>query len=218
MALVAPGVARFTYNGDFGGPGSAWANVIDIDMLGDVSIDRAEMCLLMAGVLGKAWVDHIAENVVSSVTLRDVSWVDLDSATGSTGSTTDFVDVDAPQSGTNVGDMLARNTCYLIKKGGGSQRGARSGRWYVPGINEEEAGEVNISAERVTQFNADLLFYLGQITDPVFDPAFSAQPVVVHTRNTGTPSAPNIIYTGKTPITTMTCDPIMATQRRRLRS
>ena len=218
MALIAPGIIRYSLRGDFGGAGRTWANILDVDHLGGAGVDRATIAQNYSAKLGDAWRDFIAPNVISSVRLMEIGWVDLDSEDGSTGTQTAFDQGSAPIPGGLTGDMLARNTAYLIRKGGASQRGARSGRWYVPGINEEEVGEVTISSERVDAFNSDLIDFVGQITDPDIGlEGASSLPCVVHTRNEGTEANPNIVYTGRTVITVMTCDTTMATQRRRLR-
>lgn len=217
MALVAPDIARFTLNGDFGSAGSAWANILDVKILAAGGFDRADAVPAVAGRLADAWAANIAPNVSTSITLRSVGFVDLDSEDGVTGTYTSGGPITLPFSGTLVGNMSTRNTAYLVHKSGTPTRGSRSGRWYIPGVLETEVGEVQIAAERVTAFNSDLLSFLVDMIGPGPEPVGACDPCIVHTRNQGTPTNPDIVFVGFSPIQALTVDPEAATQRRRMR-
>jgi len=216
MALIAPGVARFTLNGTNAGS-NTWANIWDARMLGDVAADRAEACSIYAQLIIDVWSYSISSSQTDDVTLTSVSWVDLDSAEGSTGSQSlGFAEL-PPYVGAQSGAGSPLQVSVLAIKGGSSQRGSRNGRMFIPGIPEADADEANMASGPLGVLNDRLETFLFALTDPSDIPDFSVLPCVVHTRNVGTPQNPEIEYVSNSVITSLQAVPRLATQRRRLR-
>ncbi len=112
-------------------------------------------------------------------------------------------------SGAGAGNVLPQNSAFLIHKrtthGG---RGGR-GRWYLPGVTEGESDDTgNVTGAHMTALNVALAAYLVDTTSVV--PIESAA-VLLH----NDPGA----FAAEDPfvLTAMVCDPVIATQRRRLR-
>lgn len=215
MALVAPGVVRFAINGTFAGT-RPWTNIWDVDMLAPIGESRELACLAYANEIVPVWDGSIAQSISEQVVMTDITWVDLDSETGSTGaiSTTGGAGTEGDQ----TGPVLPANVAVLATKQAASARGSRNGRMYIPGLPESDADGLDISAGALATLNDRLDAFLTALTDPASVQPVAAQPVVLHTRNIGTPSNPNIVYAGHDPILTLVAQSRLATQRRRLRS
>lgn len=211
MAIIAPFVMRFSLNGTQGND-VTWTNVLDVSTLGDVSIPRANIAARMADVIASAWATNLAPLLSDNVTLRSISWVDLDSADGSVGSL-DGIDF----SGTQAEAPSPANVAVLVRKVTTSTRGARNGRWYQLGLPEADADWATVVPAVLTAWQTAFGNFRDALDGPQTDPSFDSIPKVVHTRNIGTPENPNIVYESDTEITAMEVQPRLATQRRRLR-
>lgn len=106
--------------------------------------------------------------------------------------------------GTGASTSVTPNVTTLIRKN--TAFGGRSGRgrWYFPGCNEANvANNGDVSGAYITAMNTALITFLGKIETR------DVTPVLLHGVD-----APLTI---PTPITSMQCQPLAATQRRRLR-
>lgn len=146
-----------------------------------------------------AWDTHIRPRVSNQVTL---SAVRVKFGPNETGPSTELA---TNLAGGNASTTAAPNTAYLIHKATalGGRRGR--GRAFHPGVDEAsmDNGGV-IPAATVTAWNTALASYLTAMETP------SGDLVVLHAPGNSTMPVP-------TPITQMTVDAKVATQRRRLR-
>lgn len=211
-ALIAPLIARFTVKGT--SQTGTWANVFDYQLLAGTETDRAVICESHADLIGAAFASEFGPYMHITSEITEVSWVDLDSADGSTGSVGVGVD------GSDSTDVAPTNLSALIRKvapGGG--RAARNGRMYLGNLAEADVGAGTLDAGFRSALQTDANTFLTGTTDPS-QPNFgdySAFMKVVHTTNAGTPSAPNYVYAGDSTVTSMQVDATAATQRRRMR-
>jgi len=109
------------------------------------------------------------------------------------------------QTGTQTGsialDPLTPNTCYLVRKN--LENRSRGGRWFLPGCDEGNVdGKGNVSGPKVTAINTALGDWLVAMNAAAMEPVFGK--VIGVTDNVWS-------------ITSLTADPLVATQRRRLR-
>ena len=210
--LIAPLIARFTVSGT--SSTGVWANVFDYQLLAGTETDRAEICAAHAAVIGSAFAAEFIPYMTNSSSLQQVSWVDLDDADGSTGSVANIV------VGSDTTDPATTNTSVLIRKiapGGG--RAARNGRMYFGNISEAAVTTGILDGTFQSALQSDANQFLQSTTDPS-QPNFgdySAEMVVVHTTNVGTPSNPVYEYAGDNFVTALQVDSLAATQRRRMR-
>lgn len=217
--IIAPGVCRYTVVGTFAG--RPVANVLDYLIVSDVPAARGVNVAEMASVLVQGWIDNILENVDAHYTAQEVTYVDLDSVDGTVGSTTLGTSTNLPQAGTQVGDALPGNVAVRVNKNIAAVRGQRQGRMYLPGLVEastDPATPNSPNAGYIAALNADLAAFINETNIDAGDPqAWQSTLVVVHTVNQGTPQAPDIVFNGTSVVNTMTVDPILGSQRRRLR-
>lgn len=99
--------------------------------------------------------------------------------------------------------MLPNNTASLIKKGTalGGRRGR--GRCYLPPVGEEQAALGRLNSDIVTFLGVNTASWLNDLE------TVDLGPVLLHT-GTGTLPPPS-------PVISLSVDPLLATQRRRLR-
>jgi hypothetical protein len=144
------------------------------------------------------WADDIMPRVTSFVVLTSVSVKFGPVATGPTG---EFAGTEAGGAG---GQATSPNVAALIHKNTAFGGRAGRGRMYIPGLQESDLNEAgNLDSGAVTAWQASLLAFLVSVTGDNLDP------VVLH--GVGSPlSTPS-------PITSLTIDSKVATQRRRLR-
>lgn len=220
MALIAPGVARFSLNGTtFGGP---WTTVLDffIDTTG-TGLSRSDACFSAAGNIINSWVEHVAPITAAQTQLNEVAWVDLDSESGSTGqrSTTSLHTL--PRPGTAVGDSSPRAVALLVTKVTTSGRGLRNGRMYLPGMRDNTVTGASTESAFQTAAQSAMNGYLAELNDePALPTNFDRRLVVVHTRSvdpdTGAP-LPEPEFVSETEVESLVVQSLLATQRRRQR-
>lgn len=223
-ALIVPNVCRFTVNGTYGGGNVA--TILDM-RLNDFAppldpVDREAAIQDQAEDIVNAWSDNILPILVNEYTAVSVSWVDLNSADGSTGEVTTGGDETWPQNGATTTDQgMPANVAALVTKvapGGGRQ--TRNGRLYLVGISEGATqGESNSNLASAAQAAITAAFeqFSSDISNTVLSEGYSSNLVVVHTTNQGTPQNPDIVWNGTNDVTAMVCQGRLATQRRRLR-
>lgn len=211
MALVVNGICRFAFEGFY--IDRPWVNICDmqLDTTGAI-YDRDDWAFQTAGRLINGWVDHLADRVSESLVLNQVSWVDLDSATGSTGSRTVTSEHELPEAGFHPAEPLPGNLSVLITKNTNAGRGTRSGRWYQAGLTEPQVVDNSLIPATVDMWQDSFNAFKTYIEEPS-DPIGGAQRhmAVVHTTGDNP-------QTGTfTTVDSLTVNPRLATQRRRLR-
>lgn len=209
--LIVPGVCRFSLQGFY--IDRPWVNILDmqLDTTGS-TVNRAEFAYETAGNILNAWVDHLAYVYHESAVLNSVDWVDLDSASGSTGSRIATSEHTLPDAGTAEGDPASGAVAALVTKATNSGRGQRNGRFYKVGMAEPMIAGQNIHPTSLPthQDRFDAFFEaINADPGPILDG--QRQLVVVHT-------------TGESPTTgtysvveALVVQERLATQRRRLR-
>lgn len=212
MALVVGGIARYALNGTY--QGRPWVNIVDmhIDVQQPIIGDREAAIYDTAGEILNAWVDDLAEGYVSDATLDSVTWVDLDSATGSTGERVSTDKYTLPQAGTSSGEPLASNAAVLVTKQTQSARGSRNGRMYLTGVSEAATDGSELTALGLTNRQANLDDFLDTINSEPLLATYSRSMAVVHT------TGPNPQTGTRSQVEALVVNQRLATQRRRLRA
>lgn len=168
MALIAPGICRFSVIGSL--EGQLIVNVIDmqIDTTGG-DISRGEAIFNTAGDILNNWDDHILIRVSGEYVAEEVRWVDLNSADGITGSRSSTDDKTWPAPGENLGGALTNNTCALITKVLENKgRNQRNGLLRLAGIpgGQTASGNANaLSPSAVTSYTEGFQDFLEGIND-----------------------------------------------------
>lgn len=219
-ALIWPNAVRFSINGTYGGRNVA--NVFDM-RIDDVSVgaERDDAIFDQAGDILNAWTTNLLPIVVNDYTALSVSWVDLNSATGTTGTRSSTADETWPQNGATSSDPTPGNVAALITKvapGGG--RRSRNGRLYVVGVSETQTDNTNagnLTSTAVGQYTTAMEAFSSDISNTLLADGYSSNMTVLRTINQGTPSSPDIVAVGNDDVTAMVCQQRLATQRRRLR-
>lgn len=220
MPLVVPGVCRYAVNGTVGT--RTWSNIIDIDIdhdFGDPGADRATDVADMAKVVLEAWNDHIMPLQSNDLRLLNVSWTDLDTADGSTGETSVGIDTAAwpTDGGSNIQSMPGC-VAALVRKSIEGGRGRKNGRMYVCGVPDNATAvdfPNTMVAAVLALWEAGVDAFLARVNEHQAAPAYQPELVVVHVTERdaeGHPTAGDF-----RPVTALTVDPTLATQRRRLR-
>lgn len=219
-ALIVPGVARFAINQTFGG--QPVVNVWDAHVNGTgnsfpTSADREEALRLTAEDILSAWSTRMRPLLADDLTMVSVSWLDLNSANGSTGAVTSGNSVTWPLSGQVTASPFPGNVAIKASKNIIKQRGRRNGRLYICGIPESVSPVSAPNGVETTQraaWNTALGGFLSDVDG--FKPEnFDVNSVVVHT--TGGSNGQPLTFVGTSTINSVTIDPLLATQRRRLR-
>lgn len=213
-AIVVPGVCRFTLNQKVGDV--EVNNIIDMHLDTDGGAARGEAIEDQAQIINANWVQCFAPVLSGSWGMFSTSWVDLDSADGEVGETSEAQEgVTLPVGGGVTGDPLPTNVAYLIRKTTTGGRRARHGRWFVAGV--PEAGQIANapSPSTVSALGTALPALLSALNQSGRPPLgvgtglYDSRMVVVHRPAVGTPSASNV--------GTLILDGLLATQRDRLR-
>nr|CRY96610.1 hypothetical protein [uncultured prokaryote] len=215
MALVLDDICRYTMNHEF--LGRPAISILDMHIIHTGDVSRATACYNVAGDLLNNWTDHMMGIMSIDVSFESVSWVDLDSLDGSTGSRSTTDDNTLPEAGGATGEPISASVALLVHKQATATRGQRQGRWFIPGATEQNVDGNIITSSFVTAVNGNLGDFLDGVSDENPLEAVEKYPVVLHTENQGTPEAPVIVATGASRIEALTVDPRVASQRRRNR-
>lgn len=134
MPIIAPGIARFAVNGTIAGQDIV--NIVDVAVASGE--DRAESLFATAGGIINGWVDNVLVALHNTYSFNSVSWVDLDSEAGLTGSRTQTPENTLPETGTNSGGVLPNNAVAVVVKNlAGKTRQQRNGSFRLAGIPED---------------------------------------------------------------------------------
>jgi hypothetical protein len=211
-ALVADGVVRYAVNGTY--DGHDVVNIVDIkiDTTGSDE-SREESAESVAGIIINEWSDSILPLLVENYQAVSVSWIDLDSLTGSVGERTNTDDHTWPEPGTTASSPMPGNVAARVNKTTVSARGQRQGRMYLCGVPEAWTlglGPNRITADNVTAINAKLEDFLGDVNqDGSGILNYTCDMVVVHTKDGD--------FTSSTKITNLSIDGYLSSQVRRIR-
>lgn len=224
MPLIVPQVCRYTMNGTYAG--RPVANVIDmqIDTTGS-TMDRPTAIDQQAGVLLNQWKTQLMTIAMPQYVFTSVSWLDLNSSTGSVGSRTTSGATTLPAPGTAAGTPMPGNVAYLIRKMTTAVRGARKGRIYICGVSESATFTTTtntIEPSQLTTMQTMLTSFFGNVNQTPGTPTtYSGRMVVVQVLTYDPPVPP---HTSPSPatgthhfVTSLQLDSLLATQRRRLR-
>jgi hypothetical protein len=210
--LVVPHVVEVTAHGNIGG--RSWASVWGIANGPSWWAGGADVAEV-ARDFANNWQDHIMPALCSAVVLDGFSYLSLDSATGTTGTLTP--DAAKPVSGADPTAALPPNACYLVKKHCGSARGSRSGRAYLPGVPEPGVDHVGaLNASLRTNLAAWLQQFHDGLTQSPFEPG-ERYVAVIHRPPAARLKGPQVVQGSHSRVTELSVDPLIATQRRRLR-
>lgn len=211
MAIVLPNICRYAIHASY--VGREVVNIVDMHVQSTSGgPNRADAVHDVAGDILNNWDDHIRAFVVPEYVAQSISWVDLDSATGSVGSRASTTDTTWPAAGGfDAPPMPGMVAMRVIKQTTGG-RLARKGRMYLAGIDEgataDEAPNY-IKSATVAAWNTRMASFLSGIEDAGVANVVERFPVVIHTPASAAPSW--------TPVTGYTVDPLLGTQRRRTR-
>lgn len=208
--LVVGGICRFTLQGDNWSP---WANILDFHINTAFGGSREDAIEDQAEIINQEWPTAWKPFWASTVNYFRCSWVDLDTESGSTGETSETSGaLTLPTAGTATGEADPPNVAYLVHKRVPAGRARRAGRTYVAGVPEGMSSLQNVASSPLSSINtmlSSLLANLNQNAAPLSVGSYDSALAVVHAPAGGTPSF--------TEVSSLQCDQIFATQRRRLR-
>lgn len=214
--LIATGVCRYTCEGLYGG--RPVANVFDLYVVPLGGADRGDVVQDVAELVLDSFVTAILPRVVNDYSFTAVSWVDLDSASGTVGRITSTGAHTLPITGGDTGDPMPGNVAVRALKGITAARGQRQGRCYFVGVAEPatSAGDPNnLTSSVISGWNTALAAFLSALNAAAT--TYDCFMAVVHTHLNKDVTPPVLEWTGTSPVQTFTCDTRLATQRRRLR-
>lgn len=213
--LVAPDIARFAITGYC--EANPVVNIIDLAITDLDGIGRAEACEAAAGDILNQWSDHVLPLLCDNYVATNVSWIDLDSLSGSTGDVSTTDGSTWPEGGASVEACLPGGIAARVDKNTVAVRGQRQGRMYICGIpeNASEANSPNTltGAFRTSLQDAMEAFRSGLEGSENVEPlpgGYTSSPNVVHTIDG--------VYESRSRITAMSVSPLLRTQVRRMRS
>lgn len=205
MAIIAPGVCRYAINGTLGGQDIV--NIIDVEVTAEE--DRAGTLFVIAGTILDAWADNVLQALHNSYSFDSVSWVDLDTEAGTTGSRTNTVNTTLPETGTNSGGCLPNNAVAVVRKIlSGKTRQQRNGAVRLAGVPEDFTipGQGNfLTNDAVTGYGEALNGFQDDVEATGLP---SRRLVVIHTVDD--------VFTNLSGIQTFSAKSQVGTQRRRM--
>lgn len=214
--IVAPNVVRYYVNQQYND--RKVVNVIDLVVLDAVGpFTREDAVHSAAGDVLDAWDQYIRGGQSTGLICLSVSYVDLNSEDGATGTINGTTDTLWPSAGGAEGQALPSNVSILVTKQTASRRGSRNGRMFVAGLTEQNCVGNNIEQTFLNTITGDYGNFTEALTETGVIADYQTFPTVVHTKNVGTPQNPDIVYVDNTQITSFSPQRQVATQRRRLR-
>lgn len=214
--LIVPGVCRFVTHGTVSGLDCS--NVWDVNISDIVGMTRAEAVFTQAGQILNAWCEEILPEQSSVFEFTSVSWLDLDSLDGTTGSRSSTDDFTLPLPGGGSASGLVANVGVLVKKEVSAGRTARSGRAFVAGYPENlTAGDANhIDSTVLATLQGNWDDFLTSINEDggglsTYSPDLDVTHITARDGD-GNPTEGDGIH-----VTALQVQSLLATQRRRLR-
>lgn len=163
------------------------------------------------------WQDHVTELYHENWELVRFEWRSLDENDATVG--TVLPDSGKATAGLRGGDMMPPNTALLVNKNTDDRpRGARDGRMFLPGVAEtayDDAGTVE--STWFTTYSPNLEDFYDGISDSAFGASGDRYPVVLETTPASRAPGTDQVTINSRRVTSITLDPIISTQRDRLR-
>lgn len=209
MPLVVPSVARYAINATY--HGEPCVNILDYSIQ-TTEVGRETDLDRFAAVILAAWSKNMLPIWTNQYVANSVDWVDLDSELGSTGTRTTSVGwaVDEytwPKAGLGSSQGMPGNVAMLVSKGGGRSRSTRSGRMFLaPGPESGHNGNI-LEPTYAATVNTALTAFLNATRSPTGVPMTETM-VTVH--------KPSLVNPSYTPVTSLTVNTTVSTQRRRV--
>lgn len=186
--LVVEGVCRYFVNQSLGGKSAS--NIVDMNV-GNLG-PRAAALLEGAHQILEAWDLGPLTKQNAELIPISVSWLDLDSLVGTTGSTQTGVGGTPtwPSTGDQSGLSQPINVAVRVNKNVAAVRGLGSGRMYVPGVSEGDTDQPNtLAAARLTGWQTAMDAFFAAIDGYAFPvDGGTMTPCVVHVPESGPPS------------------------------
>lgn len=217
MALTVPDVARFTIHG-------VWTNGHSCDTVLDMQLDTTGSVLTREAALQdladdviQNWQSQIMHQLPNNYTVLGIHFIDLDEEDGATGDRP--IDAGETATGLLTDPACPPNVAVLVKKLTTSGRGSRSGRMYLPGIEEANVSEDGvIGNSTIDALQAACDDFLDNINNDSGGPIdWTSRLVVVHLEPRPAPPLPDNRVGTYTAVSSLAVQSTVATQRRRLR-
>lgn len=205
MALTRAGICRYTCNGTY--LGAPVATIVDMLVNPVVAgPGRDEQVADIAEVVLDRWANRLMPLMKGQYSFNSVSWVDLNTVSGSTGEITSTDATTLPVLGEIGGAPYSGAVAILVDKNTVARRGQKSGRMFLPPCGEADIEGNTIGTPYLNALQAALNSLYEGLTVAT---APSAGPVVVH-------SGLNVEGPGWSAITGYRARSKVTTQRRRL--
>lgn len=210
--IVAPTICRYAVQALFNS--RPVVNILDmhIDTTGS-SEDRETAIFDQAGIILNEWDDRVLPLLTNQYVAQKVSWVDLNSLSGTTGERSDSGGHTWPQPGGSSDGSTPGNVAYRVNKQTSSERGARQGRMYLCGVGEsanENANGNEVHSTIAATMNTMLDGLLPALNQTEGGPSdFTSALHVVHTVDGAFSSSSEVVQ--------LVIDAVFGSQRRRLR-
>jgi hypothetical protein len=163
------------------------------------------------------WQDHMLDLVHNSVIIQRFEWRSLDVGDGSNGVV--LPNGSKATTGLQTGTGSPPNVALLVHKNTSDRpRGRRDGRSFLVGVPESNV-DANGSIPTVTQtgYNSFLTAFYNGVSDTSGAPSGDRYPVVLETTAASRAPGSDPVVIGSRRVTSLTIDPLVATQRDRLR-
>jgi hypothetical protein len=224
MPFIVPQVCRYTIHGLF--QGRQVANIIDmqIDTTGSTTT-RADAIFDQCGILLNQWHTDILPLLSILYTAQNVSWVDLNSDSGTVGSRNVSGGHTWPTAGGDSLSPMPAQVAVLVRKNIDSIRGARKGRLYLAGVTEPETSSTVpniVDPTVITTLNTKLATFLTAVNQTAGALEYTSKMAVTQIL-TYAPLEPGQKPPGSPAtgthhfVKSLVADNLLATQRRRLR-
>lgn len=208
MPIIAPDVVRFSIVGSLFGEDCI--NILDVNLNAAIGETRTEFLDDLAGDILNQWADHILPVLSAGYEFQEVRFVDLDSATGRTGSVTSTDGTTLPQPGGTTGQALPNSVYAKVSKVlEAKTRVQRNGTLRLSGLPESYTTGANGNILEPTQ-QAGINAAFEELKDGINgnNGDYTANLVVVHTVDQA--------YTGQSEIANFVVRSQVGTIRRRM--
>lgn len=208
-ALVFPNIVRYTIVGSINGEDCM--NIIDVKIVDEnVTTEREDAIPVKAGDILNNWSDHILPVLHEDYTAHEVRWVDLNSATGITGSISSTDGSTWPEQGGASGAGMSNNVYVkMIKQLDNHSRTSRNGALRlsgIPAICADPGVSYRVADEWRTGFNDRFEDFKDGINDAG----------VGYEHNIGVLHTIDKVAVGFTFVANFSCAPNFGTIRRRM--
>lgn len=209
--IVAPTIVRFSHQMDIGGRACDCVSDVSLD---EFAVSRETAVGQLVPIVAGAWQDSFLPQLGGNLVYKGTKWLDIDSVNGQGGFQGPIAG--KPTGGQLAGNDTAPNTAYLVHKNCTHNRLQRAGRWYVPGVLENDLdNQGNLTGASQTKLVNCANQYKNTIRDSGLPIGYTAACRVVHIASWDADHNP--LTWSSSDIDSFTCDIKVATQRRRLR-